>query len=64
MANNSSIISIAKSWFKKYGLVAIVIHKADFQILSNLFFNNFTASLFILFLPIQSKQKSKSISKI
>lgn len=55
---------IANSCSKKYGLVAIVIHKAHFQISLNLFFNNFIDFSFILSLLIQSKQKSKSISKI
>ena len=64
LVNNSSTIFTASSWFKKYGLVAIVIHKAFFQNSSNFFFNKFTLSQFTLFLSIQSKQKSKSISKI
>ena len=58
------IIFIATSWFKKYGLVAIVIHKEYFQISLNFSFNNPKASWFISFLLIQFKQKSKSISNI
>jgi hypothetical protein len=62
--NNFSIIFSANSWFKKYGLVAIVIHSARFHISSNLFFSKFITSKSNLSLLIQSKQKSKSISKI